>query len=170
MGKTKDLKGLRFGKLTVVEYQGIRMPDRRAVWLCACDCGGSIQTTTNMLMRGKVASCGCRRKEGLHRTHGGRHTRLYTIWKGMKNRCYNPKQAHYDNYGGRGITICDEWLNSFEQFQNWAIANGYQDDLTIDRIDNDKGYSPDNCRWTTYFDQIHNRRSSSSENEGGECL
>ena len=160
MGKRKELIGMHFGKLTVIEYVGTQPGSRRALWRCRCDCGGEKIATTYLLTYGKSTNCGCtRREQGLHYIHGGTHTRLYRIWKGMKNRCYNPKQAGCDRYGGRGIAICDEWLHNFEAFRTWATSNGYQDDLTIDRIDNDEGYTPDNCRWVTYQDQIHNRRS-----------
>lgn len=90
--------------------------------------------------------------------HGKRKTRLYRIWLGMKNRCNNPKTSRYPDYGSRGITVCDEWKDDFQAFYDWSISNGYEDHLTIDRIDNDKGYSPDNCRWVSYLVQGNNSR------------
>lgn len=90
--------------------------------------------------------------------HGGKGTRLYRIWQMMKNRCHNPKTSRFPDYGGRGITVCDEWKDDFQAFHDWAMANGYEDHLTIDRKDNDKGYSPENCRWTTALVQGNNSR------------
>ena len=93
-------------------------------------------------------------------THGKRHTRLYSIWTDMKTRCNNPKRDKYARYGARGITVCEEWLNNFQAFYDWAMANGYADNLTIDRKDNDKGYSPENCRWITMKEQASNKSTN----------
>ena len=153
--------------MTVLEYAG--MNDRHnALFLCQCECGGQKIATGSGLRDGTIKSCGCLRKEkniqnitgynqsGANITHGKTKTRLYTIWRAMKRRCYQKNATNYYRYGGRGIEVCDEWRNSFQEFYDWSQANGYNDTLTIDRIDNDKGYSPDNCRWTTQMEQVKN--------------
>lgn len=164
MSKLIDLTGQRFGRLVVVERVGT--DGRYPTWLCKCDCGNTIITRGTHLRRGDTQSCGCLHRETfIHKTHGGKCSRLYSIWRGMKTRCYNKNFAQYHNYGGRGITICAEWLHDFETFYDWAISHGYRDDLTIDRIDNDKGYSPENCRWVTIKAQQKNRRNNRGETE-----
>lgn len=158
MEKSLNLTGKRFGRLLVLEGGEVD-EHRHDLWRCICDCKREIVVRGDNLRSGNTRSCGCLSKE-VHTPHGGSRTRLYRIWGGMKSRCYNPKHQKYPNYGGRGITICPEWLHGFKAFQEWALSHGYRDDLTIDRIDNDKGYSPENCRWITNLEQQHNKRKS----------
>lgn len=153
-----DLVGTRFGRLVVLRFAGINK-NGNSTWLCKCDCGNEKVVSGGNLRAGTVSSCGCIRKEQLQ-THGESNTRLYNTWNAMKARCYNPKNNRYAIYGARGITVCHEWLDDFKAFSNWAYLNGYRDDLTIDRIDNDKGYSPDNCRWVTNKAQSNNKRNN----------
>lgn len=162
--KLTDLTGKQYGRLRVVA----RAPtvNKRTKWVCVCDCGKELEVEAYNLKTGHTTSCGCAKKEiaaKLHTTHGMRHTRLYRILHDMKNRCYRKSYHAFNHYGGRGITVCDEWLNSFEAFRDWALANGYADNLTIDRIDNDKGYSPDNCRWVTMAEQNRNKRAKNGQ-------
>lgn len=168
MGKFEDLTGRRFGRLTVLGQCG-RNPSNKILWSCACDCGGQTKTTTQKLKSGASRSCGCYNRDRVREyftTHGGRHTRLFSIWSSMKTRCYNPKSKSYRYYGEKGVSICPEWLHDFGAFQKWAIANGYQDDLTIDRINVDGDYCPENCRWATWHEQRMNqgRRKNAVQN------
>lgn len=162
MSKLIDLTGQRFGRLVVLG-RAENSRSGQAMWKCKCDCGQEIIAPGNDLRRGHTHSCGCFRKDKTletHTVHGGNGTRLHNIWCAMKQRCYYPSYQCYKDYGGRGITVCDEWKDDFSAFRNWALSHGYQDDLSIDRIDNDKGYSPDNCRWATATEQRQNRRDS----------
>lgn len=150
MIKPEDLVGRRYGMLTVLS----RLENRSnsVMWDCLCDCGKTSAVSGSNLKSGKTRSCGCQRVK-----HGKKGTRLYNIWGGMKARCYCPSHKWYKRYGGRGITVCDEWKDSFQAFYDWAISHGYSENLTIDRVDNDKGYYPDNCRWATKIAQTNNR-------------
>ncbi len=166
MGKFIDFTGQRFGRLTVIERDGSR--GKNATWLCQCICGKQTVVSSYDLKRGNTSSCGCiQREKAAQRVlvHGKRRTRLYAVWASIKSRCYNPASNRYGRYGGRGIKVCDEWLHDFGAFYNWAMSNGYDENAprgkcTIDRIDNDKGYSPDNCRWVDMGTQSNNRSNS----------
>ena len=159
MPPLRDLRGQRFGRLTVVDQ--LPAINKRTMWLCKCDCGNEASVDAQNLHTGHTQSCGCLRRERLSKastTHGKRNTRLYSIWNHMKTRCRTKSYHAFRHYGGRGIRVCDEWLNDFQAFYDWAMANGYRDDLSIDRIDSDGNYSPDNCRWSTMAEQNKNKR------------
>lgn len=151
-----NLIGNKYGRLTVIKDDGV-INDKR-YYLCKCECGNQVSIRSDSLISGRTRSCGCLAVEAGEnsRKHGMSNTRLYRIYRKMKERCYKKKSLKYYRYGARGITICDEWLNDFESFKNWALENGYQDTLSIDRINNDGNYEPANCRWATNKEQSNN--------------
>ena len=154
MGKLIDLTGITVGSLTVLSKHGRLGHDTG--WLCKCECGNITIVRGADLKRSRVKSCGCNQHVPAYK-HGLSYTDLYNTYYNMLQRCYNQKHPQYKDYGGRGITVCPEWKASVEVFYNWAIANGYIKGLTIDRINNNIGYSPDNCRWTTMLEQERNK-------------
>lgn len=153
-GKLKDMTGEKYGKLTVLKFSHMR--GKHSYWLCKCDCGNLATVRADGLKRGTTKSCGCLIKNNHPIEHGQAKTKLYHLFYGMKQRCYNPKHESYHRYGGRGITICDKWLNDYMSFYRWSMKNGYKPGLTIDRIDNDGNYEPDNCGWITQKEQTRN--------------
>lgn len=169
MGKPLDLIGEKYGRLTVIE----KLPERKngnVMWRCRCECGNYDTVSTGELRYGRHTSCGCYQKERAsqaNRSHGQSKTRLYRIWCAMIKRCENPNAEGYENYGGRGVSVCTEWRNSFETFRDWSLTHGYTEKLTIDRNDVNEGYCPENCRWADRVDQMNNTRRTRHFEYGG---
>jgi hypothetical protein len=162
MSKLKDLTGQKFGELTVIQ-RAENDKKGRTQWLCQCDCGKQKIIRGSSLTFGNTKSCGCLSIEKLKKmssTHKMAKTRLYKIWANIKTRCLNPKYPRFCDYGGRGITICNEWIESFENFSKWALNNGYADSLAIDRINNNGNYEPSNCRWVSNKINSLNKRNN----------
>ncbi len=163
----EDLTGQKFGRLTAMErIQG----NQRSLWMCKCECGGTKIVSLGNLKSGAVRSCGCLARETTRDRsfkHGETKTRLWWIWCGMRQRCEKVNNKDYSRYGGRGITVCNEW-HEYASFRDWAMSNGYSADLTIDRIDNDGCYCPDNCRWVSALAQDNNRRNNHTMTYNGE--
>lgn len=176
MGKAKDLTGQRFGKLIAVTNLGLDQDRRSISWLCKCDCGNEKTVKSRNLLKGKTKSCGCLKKEidysnrNYHKKHGMYKSRLYRIWVLMRERCYNTKRKDYQRYGKLGIKVCEEWTNEngFVNFMNWALANGYKDNLSIDRIENKGNYEPSNCRWASDKTQANNTKRNNYIEYNGE--
>ena len=174
MAVVKDLSGQRFGRLVAIECIG-RTNNGNAKWRCQCDCGNTVDVASYSLQCGNTKSCGCLHDEvrRARATHGqsrpGQRSRLYRIWATMKTRCYNENQAYaFGKYGAKGIKMCDEWRDSFESFAKWAMESGYNDSLTIDRIDCHGMYCPENCRWATQQEQQNNRSNNHRITYNGE--
>ena len=144
-----DIVGLKFGALTVIERDYSYVSNKHTKWICKCECGNVKSIFRNSLISGACKSCGCQANKGtkgINKTHGLSQSRIFKEWAGMKSRC-RPNSKNAKTYYKRGITVCDEWKSDFMSFYNWAMQSGYSDNLSLDRIDNDKGYYPENCQW-----------------------
>lgn len=175
MKRVEVKKGERYGRLTIIrEVEPAGSSHKRVRrFLCRCDCGNEIICRLPNLKSGTTKSCGCYRKfvsSNRRDCHHLQNTRIYRIWCGMKRRCYNKHNEHFDRYGGRGIIVCDEWKTDFMNFYDWAMSNGYDDKLSIDRINNEGNYEPSNCRWANQKQQILNSTAAIKCSLGGNIV
>lgn len=176
IAKVNDFTGQQIGRLTVIQRSNDIIESngrRRTAWLCRCECGKPVVVRGECLSNTKrqTRSCGCLSADIARQsklTHGHTDTKLYGVWCGIKARCYNANSAAYERYGGRNIQMCNEWRNSYIDFETWAIGNGYTDGLSIDRIDVNGNYEPSNCRWVNATAQANNRRTNRILNFNGE--
>jgi hypothetical protein len=162
----QDLTGRKFGYLTVIKLNVVN--HRGMTWFCQCECGNTVILATYQLVGSKTRrpekSCGC--KQYAHNKIANQHPRIYSIWRQMINRCYRVESENYDRYGAKGIKVCEEWLNSFDTFLEWALESGYKEELNINRIDPKKDYEPSNCRWANIFVQMQNRGMMKTNTSG----
>lgn len=160
-----NLIGKKYGKLTVIGLSP-KKSGRKSYWVCKCDCGNKHIVRSDVLKKGDVQSCGCLKKEQdkknltTHWRHMESGTHLHQTWLGIKDRCTNENVKCYSRYGGRGIMVCDEWMNSYEKFRDWALSNGYKRSLSIERINVNGNYEPCNCKWIPMVEQANNRRNT----------
>lgn len=177
MAILKDLTGKRFGRLYVIKRSNDAFTSgghRNVTWLCRCDCGKEVEVRGSRLNKGETKSCGCLFKEiiengSARRTHGMRNTREYSIWCNMRQRCTNPNSSSFPRYGGRGVSVCDRWLESFQNFYD-DLGPAPSPDHSLERLDNNSGYSAENCRWATTEDQVRNKRNNVVISSNGETL
>jgi len=163
--RERNITGQRFGRLVAIKKVG-KNAHRYNLWLCECDCGNTAEVATSALIGGHTQSCGCLMRETASKTmttHGRTNERLHVLWREIKQRCSNPNNISYKYYGGRGVTVCEEWADNYMAFREWAYSNGYDEyakrgDCTIDRIDVNGNYEPSNCRWVDMKTQIRNQR------------
>jgi hypothetical protein len=173
MPKRLELIGNKYGRLTVLHFSHMNKHGA-SVWECLCDCGNIVKVEGSDMVRGNTRSCGCLQKETAKMVaesctkHGMCKTRLHRIWLHMKERCSNPNCKAYPDYGGRGIKVCESWNCDFKSFYDWAISNGYEERLTIERINVNGNYEPNNCKWATTEQQANNKRSSAFITINGE--
>lgn len=168
--------GQKFNRLTVIAFERVRYQNStRIKWIVRCDCGTLKSVSPYRVLNGNTKSCGCLKSENTisynrekKKKHGGRGDRLYHIWRGMKERCFCATSKDYPTWGGRGITVCDDWKDDYKAFRDWSLQNGYTDDLSIDRIDANGNYCPQNCRWVDWKVQSANRRNTMQLTVNGE--
>jgi hypothetical protein len=167
-GKLIDLSGRKFNRLLVINFS--HMKGKHSYWKCECDCGNDKITRADCLKNNTVKSCGCLNREANGVKHGQHGTKLYHVWAGVKDRCNNPNAKHFKHYGGRGISICEEWKVDYIIFFNWAMEKGYKEGLTIERIDVNGNYEPSNCKWITQKEQAKNTTRNRKITYDGQTL